>query len=333
MAIEIHKFNSASDLPEDWDDLANDYFQTSEFLLYTEKYNACNQRYYLYTHDDVFQAGLIVYNLSVDIFTYMPISLPFNMKVVGVPCSVSSDGLIGDAKSIQILIEKIKQFEKGYLLILNTSSMLETMKSAFGRALPTVLFRNSFQSWDDYLAALRSDYKRRLLKISRPFLEIKKVTLPCSQFNNTMYEQYINVLKKSNAKLEVLSHDFFKNLPSPFKLTAFYSETILVGWFITTSTKNKFYFFLGGVDYGLNKKFNTYLNLLFEVLREGIEHKAEIIDLGQTAEIPKTRLGGIIEEKYMTSYHSNNLLNSLIRLGSGFLEYSRIVSKTNVFKL
>ena len=82
----------------------------------------------------------------------------------------------------------------------------------------------------------------------------------------------------------------------------------------------------------MNKQFNTYFNILLGVLKEGIERRASVIDLGQTAEIPKLRMGGKLVEKMMLGYHSNGLLRKFLKAGKGLLEYSTNFDKTHVFK-
>ena len=153
----------------------------------------------------------------------------------------------------------------------------------------------------------------------------------CSGFDEEMYGQYLNVLKRSKGKLETLTMEFFLNLPSCFELTTFYNGTKLIGWYITTNHNEKLYFFLGGIDYQMNKQYRTYFNILLAVLKDGIERKAPVIDLGQTAEIPKVRLGGIAVEKTMLAYHSNRIIRILLDAGKSLLEYSLKVKETHVF--
>ena len=147
-----------------------------------------------------------------------------------------------------------------------------------------------------------------------------------------MYQQYLEVLKRSKGKLETLSQEFFQNLPSNFSLTSFYLSDRLIGWYITTIFGGKFYFFLGGIDYTQNRQYNTYFNILLKVVKDGIENKVSEIDLGQTAEIPKLRLGGILVEKFMLGYHSNLIMGKLLKAGKRFLEYSTVVDEPHVFK-
>jgi len=330
--LEIKKGLSAIDLPESWDRLAIEYFQTIEFLDHTEKYNPCNQRYYMLYKEGILKAGLIMYSIRLDLLTYLSIPSPFRMNIVGIPCSVSSGGIIGSIEHLTALIEHIKVNEKGFLLVLNMNSKPSIDGFVCGRTLPTVILELKFESWESYMKSLRADYRRRIKNLSRPFSGIKVNHGGCSNFSEQMYGQYLGVLKRSKGKLETLSLEFFKNLPSSFYLTTYFDQEKLIGWFISTVSREKHYFFLGGIDYNLNKQHNTYLNILFEVLREGIEKKSSVIDLGQTAEIPKIRMGGTITEKSMLGYHSNWIFRKLLIAGKSLLEYSSIFEKPRVFK-
>jgi hypothetical protein len=147
-----------------------------------------------------------------------------------------------------------------------------------------------------------------------------------------MYNQYHEVLKRSKGKLETLSLSFFQNLPSNFNLISHHKKSHLIGWHITVIYKDKFYFFLGGIDYKVNKQYSTYFNMLIYILKAGIESGATIFDLGQTAEIPKLRLGGEISEKYMLGYHSVYIFRKLLIVGSGFLEYKTRFNENHIFK-
>ena len=323
---------TATDLPEDWDQISKDYFQTKEFLLHTEKYNSCRQRYYLLFQNSLLKVGAVIYSLRLDLFTYLPVKSPFTMYIAGVPCSVSSSGIIGDMKLFPTLLEEIKKQEKGMLLMLNLESTFSTVKLLSGRTLPSMLFSNTFSSYANYLSKIRTHYRRRLLQISKAFKGVERKQMPCKAFTSEMHVQYLEVLKRSKGKLETLSLDFFQQLPPIFVLTAYRINTHLLGWKITLSFKEKYYFFLGGIDYNAKLKFNTYFNLLLDVLKEGIENKAVVIDFGQTAEVPKMRLGCTLDEKTMLAHHSNPLFRKLLKVGKKALEYSTVVEEVHVFK-
>lgn len=328
----ISQISRARCLPDRWNCLADDYFQTKEFLIHTEKYNPCQQRYYIYTQGNDFKAGAVVYTLCLNLFTYLSLPSPIKMHVVGIPCSVSSCGILGSFDVFSNFVSQLKIKEKGTLLILNLNKTPNVRDMAITRALPTITVLNRFKSWDNYVNSLRAKYRRRLQHLSSAFYGVKEHRSDCSKFSGAMYDQYREVLKRSKGKLETLMQPFFQNLPLNFSLTAYYHQQDLLGWYISTRFKEKYYFFLGGIDYRLNRKYHTYFNMLFKLLREGIEKKASIIDLGQTAEIPKTRLGGRIIEKKMIGHHSNWMLRKILQFGKGILGYRAKIPETHVFK-
>lgn len=330
--MEIAEVHSAADLPFLWDSLATDYFQTREFLEHTEKYNPCKQRYYMLFQNGILVTGLVMYTLRINLFTFLSIPSPFRMNIVGIPCSVSPAGIIGSYPQLPTLLGHLKEKEKGLLLVLNLNSPAHVKDFICGRTLPTVLLEERFNSWEDYTQSLRSDYRRRIRSLSWSFSGIKINRERCGNFDEQMYRLYLDVLKRSKGKLETLSMAFFQKLPSNFHLTACYNQGKVIGWFITAFFGEKAYFFMGGIDYKQNELHNTYLNMLIEILHETIENKESYLDLGQTAEIPKIRMGGKIMEKYMLGYHSNRVIRKLLARGKGLLEYRTIIPEAHVFK-
>lgn len=323
---------SACELPSTWDDVAKNYFQKREFLVHAEKYNPCKQRYWLLEKSGELKAGAVLYTLRLHLLTYMHLKSPLEMHIAGIPCSVSCPGFIGDKFHIQILQKHLFSMLKGFVLFLNLLDEAQGIKHAHGNTLPTIIIKRCFQDWEDYFSALRSNYRRRLLKLLNSNHDIILETLPCREFSREMYNQYLEVYKKSDAKLEKLTYDFFLNLPDLFRLTICRKGSEIIGWNITLFHEKVMYFFLGGINYQMNTDNSTYLFLLAHIVRRGIEMGAREIDLGQTAEIPKMRMGGIPEKRFMEARHSNMLMNNLIRICQGMLSYKRDLPGVHVFK-
>jgi hypothetical protein len=332
MILKMQIVKTAADLPGEWDGAVKDYFQTREFLTHTEKYNSCDQRYYTFYNDNSFAAGLVVYTLKLDLFTYSFIRCPLSMNIGGIPCSVSSSGFIGKLEFLVQVINQVKTKEKGFLVILNLAVRPEMQDVMIGNTLPTIIFDNEFRSWNSYIGSLKSEYRRRIKRSAEQFESIIKNRGDCTLFTKAMYKLYLAVLDHSKGKLETLSYNFFHQLPERFSLTAFHFEDNLLGWYISVSHENQFYFFLGGINYKLNDRFKTYSNLLQDLLEEGIRFNRPIIDLGQTAEISKIRLGGKIKEKWMVVHHSKWLFRKLLITSRKILEYSEKFPVNHVFK-
>ena len=93
--MNTYKLDNALALPDEWDVLADCYFQRKKFLLYCQNWNHCNQRYYVAYDQDKLIAGAVVYTIRLNLFTYYKMRLPVTMQIIGIPCSVSSAGLVG----------------------------------------------------------------------------------------------------------------------------------------------------------------------------------------------------------------------------------------------
>lgn len=330
--IRFQCIEKAKQLPQCWDELADNYFQQKTFLSHAEKYNSCKQRYYLCYDDEKLSAGAIVYTLKLNLFTFFRFSLPIKMHIAGIPCSVSSQGVIGGFEAINKLKKHIYAQEKGFVLFLNLESKPEASEIASGNTLPSIILKNTFNNWDGYYSALRSPYRRRMKQIlkTEPGIALEKAS--CSVFNEEMYQQYINVYSKSSDKLEKLTLEFFKNLPPEFCLMICRKYEKVIGWNIGLLDNDCYYFFLGGIDYTENRANDTYLRLLANIVKDGIWNNAKRIDLGQTAEIAKMRMGGDVCPLYMEAHHSSKVINKLLKLCSPLLSYKRKLENTKAFK-
>jgi len=330
--VNTYKLDNALSLPDEWDAMADCYFQRKKFLLHCQNWNHCNQRYYVAYENDELITGAVVYTLRLNLFTYYKLSLPITMQITGIPCSVSCGGLVGKSNRTLELFENICLQEKGLKLALNIDSIDGVPRKIFaGNTLPVIKFKNNFSSTNDYLKSLRADYRRRLDLINKKSSALQFTQNSCSKFTIEMYHQYIRVYERSNAKLERLDYRFFKYLPSEFKLIVARANGTLAGWFITLNADSKLYFFLGGLNYSMNEELETYHRLLQEIILQGINSGAQYIDLGQTAEIPKMRLGGESQSKYMIANHSN-MINILLRASKKLLEYKNDFPKHHVFR-
>lgn len=330
--MNTYKLDNALSLPDEWDVLAGCYFQRKKFLLHCQNWNHCDQRYYVAYENDKLIAGAVVYTLRIDLFTYYKMRLPVTMQITGIPCSVSSAGLLGKPNRTVKLFKYVCSQERGLKLALNIDSVEGAPRNMFaGHTLPAIKFNNHFSSTDDYLKSLRANYRRRWDLINKKSQDIQFAQSSCRKFTIEMYHQYIRVYEQSNVKLERLDYRFFKFLPNEFKLTTATANGILAGWFITLNADSELYFFFGGLNYSMNDKLGTYHRLLIEIIFQGINSGVRHIDLGQTAEIPKMRLGGESQPKYMIADHSI-MINTLLRTSKKLLEYRNTFPEHHVFR-
>lgn len=332
--MDIIKLDRAADLPDDWDREAGHYFQQRVFLAHCEAWNPCGQCYYVAREGQRLVAGAVVYGLRLSLLTFARRDLPVSMRIVGVPCSVSRPGLIGSPGASRDLLDHVRLEEEGFLLALNLETP-DLIPGGFSsaRTLPTLVLESKGWSWGEYLESMRADYRRRVNMILFRSLELEIGSAPCREFSREHYDLYLQVWRRSDAKLEKLMPDFFRNLPPAFRMITAHHEGNLAGWAVTLETPNGLDFFLGGIAYDRNRKQAIYLRLLLEIVRMGIASGAPRIDLGQTAEIPKMRLGAVCHSLHMGASHSNPFFRFLLNRTSGFLEYRRQVPEHHVFEV
>jgi len=330
--VSVIKKTKACEIHEDWDRYATTYYQSKNFLTYVEKFNPCNQRYYELHSRGQFLGGGCVYSYKLDLFTFSKIWSPVKFNIVGIPVSISDPGIIGEKDSIAQLLHHIYKNEQGLILVLNVNSEIASKPGIRLNMLPTIDFENYYRSWEEYIHDLRYPYRRRLNISLEKFSPVNVVESDCSCFTSPHYQQYLQIINKTATKIEVLTHDFFKNLPSNFMLSSFYVKSRLIGWNITNLDKDTVCFFFGGIDYSLNTQYNFYFNSLFHMIRRAIHHNCLYINFGQTAEIPKLRTGGVLVRRYMILYHKTRIFRWIFKKIKPLLEYNPTLQNYRVFR-
>ena len=329
--MEMDRLDRAEELPAEWDEAAADCYQKREFLLHCQRHNPCRQRYYLLSENGRLLSGAVVYTLRLDLFTYRGIRSPVTIRIVGIPASVSSAGLVGDPSFHGRFLSKILPNEPGLVACLNLDAVPYGSPMFVGRTWPDIVLTNRFDSWESYCAALRSHYRRRLLRVIDDSSDFEMRRSSCASFTDEMHALYLEVFRRSEGKLECLSAGFFQNLPAAFCLSTYSAGGRVRGWTITVRDGDRLSFFLGGQDYtGSPEK--LYLVKLLDIVKQGVSSRVGSIDLGQSAEVPKMRLGGVPREKLMLAYHRRAIPRALLRAGMGVLSYRKRLPPAHVFR-
>lgn len=329
----VQNVSSIEPIKHLWDPLAADYYQTSDFTVHLEIYNKCCQRYYVLYENDVLKAGAIIYTLPVNVLTFSRKKLSIPMNVIGVAASVDSAGLIGDTDYYDKIVDYIIKTEKGALLCLNYETAIKHSKIIELNALPTIILKHSFVDFSSYVANMRHHYRRRVIHAINKFGEVRKTREFCQSFTDEHYRLYLCIMARTKTRLEILSKDFFRHLPDSFMLTSYYNkEGELLSWHITCEFKEVYSFLFGGINYERRDEFDSYYNNLIGIVHEGIDKGYRTVNLGQTAEIPKMRLGGECVPKRMFIYHRNTLIRLIFRIFKRQLEHKSNSNTPIVFK-
>lgn len=329
---KIRLLKSATGLPDKWDALADSLYQKKSFLAHSEKYQFSKQKYYLLFSEDELIGGAIVFSYKVNLLTFIGGRYFVNMRIIAVPVSVDSSGLIGDCKFYPEILNYIFKKEKGLILALNYKEKIELKNIAETKTLPGCILKDCPESYEQYIKMMRHPYRRRVKLAQKKGAEIVFKTESCNAFTGEHYRLYLEIIKKTDTKLEVLSKNFFVHLNTNFRLSSAYFKNKLVAWNITVKDSETLYFLFGGIDYKYRDKFDSYYNNLLHIIKGGIVQGCSNINLGQTAEISKNRLGAEFYEKKMFLYHKNLIVRSILKLLKHSIGFNKILPNASVFK-
>lgn len=323
-------FDTAKKLPDGWDKVCkNNPFLKREFLKLLEECNPCGQRYYYM--DNITGSSLFVtYEHRLNILTYGLGSWSMNVTIVGVPCSVSKPGFIVNTVSLSSFKKALTDIQGGVLL-LNSPVVDLDLVCARSTTLPNCVLQTTSKSFTQYLESMRSHYRYKLNRSMKRFDGVRAdVLADNSVFSEEYYQLYEQVYNRSRYKLEKLPIDFFRKSDSD--ITLFEKNGHPLGFCQTTFSDNRLFYLFGGVDYASNTIFDTYFNILLYIVRKGLNTRVEGIDLGQTAEEVKLRLGCKTVPQYLFARHSNPFINAGIRKCITLLGYNGRVPGLRVFK-
>lgn len=269
-------------------------------------------------------AFFVLYKNRMNILTFGRKSLYFNLKVIGYPCSLSNCGYVTNNE--RFMLEYIKSI-KGAKLVLNAEKPDAIKGMTVGETLPSCVFENRFETAEDYLKALRSPYRRRLnrsLNACRN-VEVKQISgsLP------DVHRLYFNTYQKSAYKLERLEKGFFEEVDA--QTLGFWENGALRGFVLLKKDEKKLIFMLCGMDYS-RETADLYYFMLYNIIEYAVKNRCTVIDFGQTSEQTKLKFGARLEPRYFYAHHTNKLLNLLVGLGKGLLEYRYAFPKYHVFK-
>jgi hypothetical protein len=305
-------------------------FQKKDFLAYIEDTNPCGQRYHLLMEGDAARAGCVTYSLRLNMFTYARMSLSIPMTICGIPCSQSWPGLIGAPDSCRELLDLVGDGVKGLFLALNLLSPITGFLS--GSTLPAIMLDLRQTAWEDYAAALRHGYRRRLSRILAKSAGIVFKPAAFAEFDEAHYALYLNVYRASDEKLELLPLPVFRSLGQPFFMERCLIDGKLAGWYIALGEGDAMIFFLCGLDYSFIATHELYLAILYRILRLALERGCARVEYGQTSEPSKLKIGGYASPRYMAARHSNPIMRVFLRVFKSALEYRFVDPSYRVFK-
>ncbi len=268
--------------------------------------------------DVVTLAGPGVQSLAGRLRTVLPRLGLLRTLFVGLPVSLGQSHLVlsADADPEAVLatldaaLAEIAARERAWLIVWKefdataAARLAPLLARGYHRAESPVMHELDvrFKDFPDYCAALKSHYRSDVRRSERKFRasgfrvaqmhdaeEIRRVYTP------EVHRLYEAVVAKSPVKLEVLPIEFFRELVRQFPgfvtLTAIYDGDRVVAFNWGMMDGRVHHYLFCGMDYAVARDADLYFNLMYHQLDDALRRGPDRIEVGQTADTFKARLG------------------------------------------
>ena len=184
-----------------------------------------------------------------------------------------------------------------------------------------------WESLDDYLATISSKYRVRAKRAFRLAENIEKRELTENQiFSNQsrLYELYVNVMDNQDFNMVTLNERYLpslkQHLGDRFRIFGYYLDGEMMGYYTTILNGEELEAHFLGFEQTCNRECQVYLNMLFDLLRFGIEQGVRRVVYARTAMEIKSSVGAEPIDMFCYIRANNRLTNKIL---PPILEYLR----------
>lgn len=191
-------------------------------------------------------------------------------------------------------------------------------------------FEPRHPDFSSYLADLRShrrhDIRRSLRKGDHNKLVVTRLHDPeaiVNAYTREAHELYVAVVQRSAHRVELLPIQFFHALarafPRQVELVLATIDNRIVGFNWSLLARGVFHLLFCGIDYAMNPQADVYFNLMYAELDRALRLGARDIQVGQTADTFKARMGCHQQPRYISVRAQSALVTKTLQAASAVL--------------
>jgi len=182
-------------------------------------------------------------------------------------------------------------------------------------------------SFDDYMSSLKSKYRVRVKRAFKKLGEdVDKRELDLDdikQYRQRIYDLYKETASDADFNLFTLPLNYFVSLKEyladKIKIVAYFIDEEMIGYYtILFNTEYMEAHYLG-YDKSKNAARQIYLNMLFDLIKEGIDHQVDKIQFARTALEIKSSVGALPYDMLCYLKHTTSWKNALLPKLLGFM--------------
>ncbi|GAA3588717.1 GNAT family N-acetyltransferase [Flavivirga amylovorans] len=199
--------------------------------------------------------------------------------------------------------------------------------------------RSNWVKIEDYTADLNKKYRDRCKRAKKKLGTIQCIELDLKSieaYSKKLHSLYLNVSNNAKFNTFILPEKHFyilkQNLDEHFKVFGYYLEDKLVGFYtLILNGKNLETYFLG---YDKEHQYSNqlYLNMLYDMVKFGIENKFSSIVYARTAMEIKSSIGAKPKAMLVYLKHTNTFMNTILKAIFGLMNPTQDWKERHPFK-
>ncbi|HRI62079.1 MAG TPA: GNAT family N-acetyltransferase, partial [Saprospiraceae bacterium] len=182
---------------------------------------------------------------------------------------------------------------------------------------PNMVLHLAFPDFDGYLAAMSTKYRTRAKRAFKKLdggVEKRELTLVEIQRElPRIYALYKDVAKNAGFNMVDLNEHYLlalkRDLGEHFKLFAYYLDGRIEAFYTVIKNGDELEAHFLGYDKAHNHDRQLYLNILYDIVRYGLDCKCHSIVFARTALEIKSSVGAVAHDLYCYLRHQNSIAN------------------------
>lgn len=181
---------------------------------------------------------------------------------------------------------------------------------------PSMILPLPFRDFEEYLAAMSTKYRTRAKRAFKKAQSLVKKELSLAEIQQElprMYALYKDIANNAGFNMVDLNVSYLpalkRDMPGHFRLFGYYQEDRLLAFYTVIQNGEELEAHFLGYDKHVNHEVQLYLNILYDIVRLGIEAGCQRVVFARTALEIKSSVGAVPHDLYCYLRHQNPLTN------------------------
>lgn len=181
---------------------------------------------------------------------------------------------------------------------------------------PNMVLHLHFPDYDGYLNAMSTKYRTRAKRAFKKLDGVEKRELSLIEIQRELpriYALYKEVAKNAGFNMVDLNENYLlalkRDLPDHFRMFAYYEADKMLAFYTVIQNGDELEAHFLGYDKAHNHELQLYLNILYDIVRLGLECNCRDIVFARTALEIKSSVGAVAYDLWCYLRHQNSIAN------------------------